>query len=134
MNLQNYNLNLSQTATPSKKKNKRKELRLFLTNISMFLLNEEKLKNLLWSVKSVNYRRAKNTLEIGINATDKLGTVLSKMRSLRKPLAEYLYEQRITSQIAKITFFVDKEDEVVEQIYSLIENLQTQSQEQSQKE
>jgi hypothetical protein len=114
------------TSSPAgfKKTNQRAQLRLLLSNISMFLLNQEKLRNLLWSVKSLDYKKHKSTLRIGINSNDnKLGTVLQKMRTLRKPLAEYLYLQGVTNQVLKIDFYIDKEDEIIEKIYNLIYNL-----------
>lgn len=116
------------TSSPAgfKKTNQRAQLRLLLSNISMFLLNQEKLRNLLWSVKSLDYKKHKSTLRIGINSNDnKLGTVLQKMRTLRKPLAEYLYLQGVTNQVLKIDFYIDKEDEIIEKIYNLIDKVST---------
>ena len=110
MNFQTPVLNNQENPASFKKTNQRKQLREFLTNISMFLLNQEKLRNLLWTVKTVDYKRYKGILRIGINSnSNKLGTILQKMRTLRKPLAEYLYEQGVTGQVAKIEFFIDDE-------------------------
>jgi hypothetical protein len=107
------------------KKNKRKEKREFLANISMYLLNEEKMKKLFWNVKTVEYKRVKQTLRIGINTHEKLGTVMQKLRTLRKGLAEYLYEQGLTdNSIAKVEFFVDREDELLEKIYEIIDKVE----------
>jgi hypothetical protein len=118
------------TSSPAgfKKTNQRAQLRLLLSNISMFLLNQEKLRNLLWSVKSLDYKKHKSTLRIGINSNDnKLGTVLQKMRTLRKPLAEYLYLQGVTNQVLKIDFYIDidKEYEIIKKIYNLIDKVST---------
>lgn len=117
-------LHFNTTSNPSgfKKTNQRKQLRLFLSNISMFLLNQEKLKNLLWSVKNLEYKKHKGVLKIGINSnTNKLGTILHKLRTLRKPLAEYLYQQGVTNQVLKIDFYVDREDEILQGVYDLIQ-------------
>lgn len=105
-----------------KKSNQRKQLRLFLSNISMFLLNQEKLKGLLWSIKNIDYKKNKSILKIGINSnSNKLGTILQKLRTLRKPLAEYLYQQGVTNQVLKVEFYVDREDEWLENIYKIIQ-------------
>ncbi len=107
-----------------KKKNRRKETRGFLANISMFLLNREELKGLLWSVKTIEYKRPDNLLRIGINSTEKLGTTLSKMRSMKKDLSDYLYYQGLTAnKRVRIEFFVDREDEIIAKIYELIEGV-----------
>jgi hypothetical protein len=45
-----------------KKKNFRKENRELVLNISMFLLTNEKMKNLFWNVKTVTYSRSEDTI------------------------------------------------------------------------
>jgi hypothetical protein len=105
-----------------KKKNFRKENRELVLNISMFLLTNEKMKNLFWNVKTVTYSRSEDTIKIGINTTKKLGTTLEKLRSVSKDLSNYLYDQGITiRRQTRVSFFVDKEDELVARIYNLIE-------------
>ena len=121
------NLKIATVENPSnfKKANQRKQLREFLTNISMFLLNQEKLKNLLWSVKTIDYKRNQGILRIGINSNDnKLGTILQKLRTLRKPLAEHLYHEGVVNQVPKIEFFVDRDQDIVDKIYGIIEKIQ----------
>jgi ribosome-binding factor A len=110
--------------TRVKKKNKRKESRELLLNISMFLLTNEKMKSLFWNVKTVEYKKSEHKVKIGINTTKKLGTTLNKLRSLRKDLSNYLYDQGLTiRRQTKIDFFVDKEDEIVARIYNLIDKV-----------
>jgi hypothetical protein len=105
-----------------KKKNFRKENRELVLNISMFLLTNEKMKNLFWNVKTVTYSRSEDTIKIGINTTKKLGTTLEKLRSVSKDLSNYLFDQGLTiRRQTKVSFFVDKEDEIVARIYNLIE-------------
>lgn len=105
-----------------KKKNFRKENRELVLNISMFLLTNEKMKNLFWNVKTVTYSRSEDTIKIGINTTKKLGTTLEKLRSVSKDLSNYLYDQGLTiRRQTRVSFFVDKEDEIVARIYNLIE-------------
>lgn len=110
-----------------KKRNQRKQNREIVANISMFLLRHEKLRNLFWSVKTVDYTKFDHTLKIGINTTKKLGTTLTKMRSVAKELANYLFEEGVTViRQTKIVFYVDKEDEIIARIYSLIEKVETE--------
>ncbi len=110
--------------TRVKKKNKRKESRELILNISMFLLTNEKMKSLFWNVKTVEYKKAEHKVKIGINTTKKLGTTLNKLRSLRKDLSNYLFDQGLTiRRQTKIDFFVDKEDEIVARIYNLIDSV-----------
>jgi|688.fasta_scaffold21501_5 hypothetical protein len=105
-----------------KKKNFRKENRELVLNISMFLLTNEKMKNLFWNVKTVTYSRSEDSIKIGINTTKKLGTTLEKLRSVSKDLSNYLFDQGLTiRRQTKVSFFVDKEDEIVARIYNLIE-------------
>ena len=109
----------------TKKTNHRRGSRELLLNISMFLLNQEKLKNLFWTVKSVDYIRSENTINIGINTTTKLGTTLQKMRTLRKNLAQHLFELNLTqNRPAMINFFVDREDDIVARVYDILDDLE----------
>lgn len=113
--------------TQTKKTNHRKSNRELLLNISMFLLNQEKLKSLFWTVKTVDYIRSENTINIGINTTTKLGTTLQKMRTLRKNLAQHLFELHLTqNRPAMINFFVDREDDIVARVYDILEDLNIQ--------
>jgi hypothetical protein len=111
-----------------KRKNQHKENRELVANISMFLLTNEKLKGLFWSIKTVDYTKFDHTLKIGINTTKKLGTTLTKMRSVAKDLANYLFENGITvMRQTQIVFYVDKEDEIIARIYSLIEKVEEET-------
>lgn len=108
----------------NKKKNKRKENREMILTVSMFLLGNEKMKNLFWNVVSLDYNKSESKIKIGINTTKKLGTTLEKLRSVAKELSNYLFEQGLTfKRQTKITFFVDKEDDMIARIYSLIEGV-----------
>jgi ribosome-binding factor A len=110
--------------TKQKKKNKRKEYRELAVNVSMFLLRNEKMKNLFWNVKTVEYIKREHRIKIGINTTRKLGTTLKKLRSLSKDLSNYLYEQGLTiKRTTRINFYVDREDEAVARIYNILENV-----------
>jgi len=111
--------------TNFRKKNRRKEYRELVTNINMFLLTSDNLRNLFWNVKSANYSKKDGVLKIGINTTKKLGTTLEKLRKISKDLSNYLFENGLTvKRQTKIEFFVDKEDEILAKIYSLIEKVQ----------
>ncbi|MEI6728423.1 MAG: hypothetical protein WCK98_02155 [bacterium] len=111
--------------TAHKKKNKRRENREIVLNISMFLMGNERLKNLFWNVKTVDYIKSENTIKIGINTTKKLGTTLEKLRSVAKDLSNYLFDQGQTfRRQTRIVFYVDKEDEIVARIYNLIDQVE----------
>lgn len=107
-----------------KKTSFRKNDRELILNISMFLLGKEELRKQFWNVTSVNYDRSEHKVSIGINTTEgKLGTTLSKLRKVSKDLSNHLHEVGQTFKRAKIVFFVDKEQEEIERIYSLIEKV-----------
>ena len=92
--------------------------------ISMFLLGNETMKGLVWTVHKVDYNRSSQTVKIGIDTVkSKLGTTLSKMRKLARPLAEYLFESGLTFRIAQIEFYVNKENESVQRIYSILDKV-----------
>jgi len=98
--------------------------RSLVLSISMFLLNSEEMRNLLWTVQSANYNGSDGVVKIGINTTTgKLGTTLSQLRKTCKNLSNYLYEQNLTSRAARIVFFVDKKEEKINQIHDLIDSL-----------
>jgi|GEM_PF-908906 len=108
----------------AKKKNQRRENRELVVNISMFLLGNEKMKNLFWNIKTVEYQKFENKIKIGINTTKKLGTTLEKLRSVAKDLSNYLFEQGLTFQRqTQVVFFVDKEDEFVARIYNILDKV-----------
>lgn len=105
----------------------RRNRELILT-VSMFLLNQESLKNQFWTVKNVTYNGSEQKVNIGINTTNgKLGTTLTKLRKTAKALSDFLYEQGLTFRKAKINFFVDKEDVEIERIYNLLHTLEQES-------
>jgi len=111
--------------TQPKKKNRRKENRELVVNISMFLMGNEKLRNLFWNVKNVDYIKYENTIKIGINTTKKLGTTLEKLRSVAKDLSNYLFDQGVTfRRQTKVIFYVDKEDQMMARIYNLINKIE----------
>lgn len=92
--------------------------------ISMFLLGNETMKGLVWTVHKVEYIRSTQTVKIGIDTVrSKLGTTLAKMRKLARPLAEYLFESGLTFRIAQIEFYVNKEDESVKRIYGILDKV-----------
>lgn len=98
--------------------------RSLILSISMFLLNSEEMRNLLWTVKSANYNGSEGTVRIGIDTTTgKLGTTLTRLRKTCKDLSNYLFEQNLTSRPARIVFFVDKKEEKINKIHTLIDKL-----------
>ena len=106
---------------------KRRNRELVL-NVSMFLLNQESLKNQFWTVKSVNYNGTDQKVNIGINTTNgKLGTTLTKLRKTSKDLSDFLYDQGLTFRKAHVSFYVDKEDVEIERIYNLLHSLEQDS-------
>jgi ribosome-binding factor A len=104
---------------------KKKANRELLLSVSIFLLGREELRKQFWTVRSVHYDKQNQSVAIGINTiTGKLGTTLAKLRKTAKVLSDYLYEQGLTFKKAKISFFVDKEDEKLQKIYTLLEEIE----------
>jgi len=104
---------------------KKKADRELLLSVSIFLLGREELRKQFWTVRSVHYDKQNQRVAIGINTiTGKLGTTLAKLRKTAKVLSDYLYEQGLTFKKAKISFFVDKEDEKLQKIYTLLEEIE----------
>ncbi len=104
---------------------KKKANRELLLSVSIFLLGREELRKQFWTVRSVTYDRQNQKVAIGINTiTGKLGTTLAKLRKTAKDLSDYLYEQGLTFRKVKINFFVDKEDEKLQKIYTLLEEIE----------
>jgi hypothetical protein len=91
--------------------------------ISMFLLNQEAMRGLVWTVQHVEYNRETQTIKVGIDTVKSklLGTTLGKMRKLAKPLAHRLAEQGVTLRAANVEFYVHKQNEALQRIYSLLE-------------
>jgi RNA processing factor Prp31 len=113
----------NQTLNTSRKQ--KKNDREFLLTVSMFLLGREELRQLFWTVKSVKYDKTDQKVSVGITTvTGKLGTTLAKLRKTSRDLSDYLYEQGLTYRQAKIQFFVDKEDETLQRVYSLLEQVE----------
>jgi hypothetical protein len=120
-NLSTSQKNKKKTA---KKRSVSKTNRELVLNIYMFLLNSETMRKCFWNIKSVDYNKVNQTLDIGINTTKgKLGTTLGKLRKNSKSLSDYLFTQGITFRKAKINFFVDKEDIEMERIYNLLDSV-----------
>lgn len=110
--------------TKSKKNNSKKKERELVLTVSLFLLSKEELRKQFWNVKSVHYDKQVQKISVGINTTNsKLGTTLTKLRKVSKDLSNHLYEQGLTFRQAKISFFVDKEEEEIERIYQLLEKV-----------
>lgn len=102
--------------------------RSLVLSISMFLLNSEEMRNLLWTVKSANYNGSDAVVRIGIDTTTgKLGTTLTRLRKTCKDLSIYLFEQNLTSRPSRITFFVDKKEEKINKIHDLIDKLDAET-------
>lgn len=110
------------TTTFKRKKNTfHKKTRELILTVSLFLLNQEQLRKLFWSVKSVNYDTSIQGVGIGISTTKgKYGTTLAKLRKCSKDLSDHLYENGLTFRKAKVTFFIEKEDFELERLYSLL--------------
>ena len=97
------------------------EDRELITNIAMFLLNQDNMKKTLWSIKSVKFSKVTKILKVGIDTTDgKLGTTLTMLRKNARPLSEFLCEQGVTYCMPRIAFFVEKEDLVLARTLELI--------------
>jgi hypothetical protein len=108
------------TARRNKSPYKKVDRELLLT-VSLFLLNQEELRKLLWTVKSVNYSKVDQIVKIGISTTNgKMGTTLSKLRKTSKYLSDYLYDQGVTFRKTQVKFFVEKEDIEIERLFNLI--------------
>lgn len=113
-----------QNHLPFRQNKQNKEL---LLTISVFLLNQEELKNQFWNVKSVSYNPSLQKVTIGINTTNgKLGTTLTKLRKVSRRLSDYLYDHGITFRKAEIMFFVDKTESELDRIYNLIQRFEEQ--------
>lgn len=101
-----------------------KQRRQFVLTVSMFLLRQETMKDLVWTVHNVHYDRTNQVVRIGVDTMNgKLGTTLTSLRKLARPLSEYLYEQSLTFRIAKIRFYVDKQEEEAQRINYLLEKI-----------
>lgn len=101
--------------------------RQLILSINMFLLRQDSMKECFWEVKSVDYKHAMQIVKIGIETTTgKHGTTLAKLRKLSKLLSDYLFEYALTFRRAKVEFFVDKEQEQIKRIYSIIEKVEIQ--------
>jgi ribosome-binding factor A len=91
---------------------------------SMFLLSNETLKGLFWTVHSVKYNRTEQKLKIGIDTIDsKRGTTLSQMRKLAKPLAQKLHDEGLVFKLPMIEFFIQTEHEAIQRIYNLLDKV-----------
>jgi hypothetical protein len=120
----NFSTSQKNKKKTAKKKAIGKTNRELVLNIYMFLLNSETMRKCFWNIKSVDYNKVNQTLDIGINTTKgKLGTTLGKLRKNSKNLSDYLFSQGITFRKAKINFFVDKEDVEMERIYTLLDSV-----------
>ena len=109
------------TAFKRRKNTVQKKSRELILNVSLFLLNQEQLRKLFWSVKSVHYDTANQGVGIGISTTKgKYGTTLTKLRKCSKDLSDHLYENGLTFRKAKVNFFIDREDFELERLYSLL--------------
>ncbi len=114
-------VNASATTFKKRKTNLHKKDREFILTVSLFLLNQEELRKLFWSVKSVNYDTTYQTLGVGISTTKgKYGTTLAKLRKCSRDLSDHLYENGLTFRKAKVSFFISKEDFELERLYSLL--------------
>jgi hypothetical protein len=84
-----------------------------IVNINMFLLGEESLKGLFWTVAKIDFEPHAKTLKIGITTTKdgKLGTTLEKLRKKAKPLSDYLCESGALHCRARIYFSLYKQEE-----------------------
>ena len=96
-----------------------------ILNISMFMVSCDHLRTAIWSIKSAKIDPVRNTLSIGIGAQKgKYGTTLELMRKNAKNLGEYLYENKITKRVCKVSFFIQKEDLELENIHNIIERIE----------
>ena len=110
--------------TQHRKSNHTKKNREFIVTVSMFLLGQEILRSLFWNVKSVQYQPQLQKVRVGISTTDgKYGTTLAKLRKTARGLSDFLYEQGLTFRQAKIEFFVDKQDEKILRMNSMLEEI-----------
>jgi hypothetical protein len=97
--------------------------RSFILSVSMFLLGREEMRNLVWTVESVKYDKINQIVNIGINTTSgKLGTTLTQLRKTCKELAAYLKEYSLTFKTAQIKFFVDKNEEKLQNMNEYLDN------------
>lgn len=109
------------------KKIQNKPNRELLLTVSMFLLGREELRKLFWNVKRVDYNKTTQKVRIGVNTTKgKLGTTLSKLKKTAKYLSDYLYDYGLTFRKARIEFYVDREEEQISRLYSLLEKISDQ--------
>lgn len=111
---------------PKRKLSPHQKLNRKLTlTISMFLLSCDELKKLFWEVKSVDYNHESQKIRIGVDSTNgKHGTALSVLRRQAKPLSKHLHQNGVTFREAKITFFVNKEEQSIQKIYSILEKVE----------
>jgi hypothetical protein len=91
---------------------------------SMFLLSNETLKGLFWTVHSVKYNRTEQVIKVGIDTLEgKRGTTLAQMRKLAKPLAQRLHDAGLIFKLPRIEFFIQTEHESIQRIYNILETI-----------
>jgi len=124
--LQNYTYMPSHTR--QRKTNHTKKNREFIVTVSMFLLGQETLRTLFWTVKSVQYQSQLQKVRVGISTTDgKYGTTLNKLRKTARGLSDFLYEQGLTFRQAHIEFFIDTTDEDLVRMNAMLDTIDTQT-------
>ena len=107
------------------KRNRKRKQKQFLSNISLFLLGRSEVAGQFWNIKSVNYDKNTQRVNIGIDTIDgQLGTTLDKLRKICKPLSDYLFEQGLTFRRTHVNFFVDKSDQEHNRILGILEKIE----------
>lgn len=112
--------NLAGSYTYTKQSKQQKQL---ILASSLFLLGQDGAKKTYWTILTASVRG--KVLKIGITAQkNKYGTTLSILRKHAKNLSEYLNHGRFLNFYPKIVFFINKEAEEINELYSLLDSIE----------
>jgi archaellum biogenesis ATPase FlaH len=104
-------------------KNNKKEQSL-ISHLVYFVTTEDTLKGFIINIKSAKYSFASNTLTIGYTTLEgKYGTVKEKLGKSSRLLSDYLFSLNLYRTPPIIQFKIQKEDEAIERVKSLLEKL-----------
>jgi hypothetical protein len=105
-------------------RNSKKEQEL-ISSIVYFTATEDNLKKMIINIRSAKYSFATNTLTIGYTTLDgKYGTVKEKLLKSARNCSDYLFSLNLYRKPPIISFVVQKEDEKVKKVQSIIDKIE----------
>jgi phage-related protein len=103
-------------------KQSKKQKQLILA-CSLFLLGQDGTKKTYWTILTASIRG--KVLKLGVTAQkNKYGTTLTLLRKYAKSLSEYLNHGRYLNFYPKVVFFINKEAEEINELYSLLDSIE----------